>query len=224
MTSFVSGDSAFVGGDFSGAPISGSPFVLDNSEGGLNINTSPLEDTGVNLVLEGDGADVVYTGGGHDLIETGGGNDIVNAGDGDDFIDGGDGSDLLRGGDGDDIIKGGKDADVLIGGKGADVFIISGDPLEGAFGADSDLVFDPTSEAPGELLVDHILDFNDHEDTLVLQDLKVEGVGTVSYHADSGNVTLTDSASPDVSRVIAQLQPGLEIDVIDQGDGNWTLL
>ncbi len=217
MSSFVSGDSAFVGGAYSGAPISGSPFVVKNSEGGLNINTSPLEDTGVNLSLENDGADVVYTGGGHDIVAAGGGDDILNAGDGDDFIDGGDGSDILRGGDGDDVIKGGKGADILIGGHGADLFVISGD--EGAFGADSDLTFDGS-----ELLVDQVLDFNDHEDVLVLQDLGLEGgTGSVEYDSHTGEVILKNEGNGD-EFVVAKLQPGLDIAVVDQGGGNWTLL
>ena len=227
MTSFVTGDSVFVGGDNSGTPIADSPFMNENSRGGLNINPAPLGDVGVNLNLEGEGDDVVYTSteSAVDLISAGPGNDIINAGGDDDFVDGGDGNDILRGGDGDDVLKGGKGADVLIGGHGADVFVIAGDPVEGAFGANSDLQFDPASSDPnGELLVDFIVDFNDHEDVLVLQDLKVEGIGEVSYHADTGDVTLTDSASPDVSRVIAKLQPGLDIAVVDQGGGNWTLL
>ena len=227
MTSFVSGDSVFIGGDLSGTPVAGSPFVVENSKGGLNINIAPLEDVGINLQIDGDCDDVVYTSteSAVDIIETGAGNDIVNSGGDDDYVDGGDGNDIIRGGTGDDVIKGGKGSDVLIGGHGADVFLIAGDSIEGAFGADSDLQFDPASSDPnGEFLVDHIVDFNDHEDVLVLQDLKVEGIGEVSYHADSGNVTLTDSASPDVSRVIAKLQPGLDIAVVDQGGGNWTLL
>lgn len=225
MTSFVSGDSVFVGGDFSGAPIAGSPFVVENAKGGVNI-LAP-DETGLNLSIEGECDDVVYgdIDSAPDIIETGGGNDIVNSGGSDDYVDGGDGNDIIRGGDGDDVLKGGKGSDVLIGGHGADVFVIAGDPVDGAFGANSDLQFDPASSDPnGEFLVDHIVDFNDHEDVLVLQDLKVEGIGEVTYHADSGNVTLTDSASPDVSRVIAKLQPGLDIAVVDQGGGNWTLL
>lgn len=219
MTSFVSGDS--FGTDAHGNIVSLDTYTVDGS---VNINTAPVEGLGINLKILNvgldDNNDVVYSGDEVDLIETGAGNDIVNAGGGDDFVDGGDGDDIIRGGDGDDVLKGGKGADVLIGGHGADIFVIAGDPVDGAYGANSDLQFDNA----GELIVDHIIDFNDSEDVLVLQDLGVEGIGTVSYHEDTGNVTLTDSASPDVSRVIAKLQPGLDMVEIEQGDGSWTLL
>jgi|GEM_PF-3099476 len=226
MTSFVSGDSVLVGEDGSVTPLFDSGLVV---RGSVNINTAPIEGVGLNVIILNDGPtgnnDVVYAGDETDIIRTGAGNDAVNAGGGDDFVVGGGADDILRGGDGDDILRGSKGADVLIGGHGADIFRINGDPIDGAFGANSDLEFAADSTDPnGELVIDHIVDFNDHEDILVLQDLRVEGVGSVSYHEDSGNVTLTDSASPDVSRVIAQLQPGLDIAVVDQGDGNWTLL
>ena len=85
MTSFVSGDSVFIGGDLTGVPIAGSPVVV---EGSVNINTAPLDGVGVNLKILNIGPtgndDVVYTGEEVDLIETGAGNDIVNAGGGDD--------------------------------------------------------------------------------------------------------------------------------------------
>ncbi|ELS05063.1 putative calcium-binding protein [Xenococcus sp. PCC 7305] len=222
MTSFVSGDSVLIGPDGTATPLAGSPYVVSGS---VNINTAPIEGAGVNLKILNVGPngnnDVVYTGDETDLIKTGAGNDIVNAGGGDDNVVGGGANDILRGGDGDDVLRGGKGADVLIGGHGADIFRIIGDPVDGAFGADSDLL---PFDNQGELAIDHIVDFNDSEDILVLQDLQVNGVGTVSYHEDSGNVTLTDSADPDTSRVIAKLQPGLDIAVVDQGDGNWTLL
>ena len=228
MTSFVPGDSAFVGGPYDGLPINSSPFVAKNNQGGLNVNTSGLPDTGINLTIEGDADDRVYTSthSAPDIIDLGGGDDIANAGGDDDLVYGGDGKDIIRGGTGNDVIRGGKGADVLIGGQGSDIFVIKGDPVDGAFGVDSDLQFDPISTDPnGELIIDAILDFNPEElDALVLQDLQVEGIGSVDYDPDSGNVTLTDSASPDVSRVIANLPKDLDIDVVDQGDGNWTLL
>ena len=243
MTSFVSGDSVFS----DGTPIYSSPYVTENNQGGRNVNTSGLKDTGLNLKLKGDGNDRVYTsqnsapdiidlGGGDDIANAGGHDDLVYGGDGDDIIRGGsgdddifggtgddqliggDGSDLIEGGDGDDIIwgaagddiiRGGKGADVLSGGLGSDTFIIKGD----------DLTFDDQGNVD---VVDAIVDFNDNEDVFVLQDMQVNGV--VSYDSGTGDVTLTDSADPDVSRVIAKLQPGLDITVIDQGEGDWTLL
>ncbi|MEM9275648.1 MAG: hypothetical protein AAGA80_22200 [Cyanobacteria bacterium P01_F01_bin.143] len=226
MTSFVSGDSVFVGepvgdGPANGSPIAGSPFVV---RGSVNINTAPLEGQGINLKILNVGPngnnDAVYAGDETDIIRTGAGNDVVNAGGGDDFVVGGGANDIIRGGDGDDVIRGGSGADVLIGGEGADVFRIIGDPVDGAYGADSDLRFD----SAGNVIVDAIVDFNDSEDLLVLQDLNVNGIGTVSYHEDTGNVTLTDSVDPDISRVIAKLPAGLDIVEIDQGDGNWTLM
>ena len=214
MTSFVSGDSVF----HDGTPIFNSALVVENSKGGVNIDTR--SDEGVNLYLEGDGENVVYTSLENDFIASGHGDDIINASGGDDYIEGSGGKDIIRGGVGDDVIRGGKDADVLMGGSGYDTFIIKGDSVDGAYGADSDLTFD----AHGKVIADAILDFNDSEDYLVLQDMQVNGVGSVSYDSDTGDVTLTDSADPDAPKVIAKLQPGLDISVIDQGDGNWTLL
>ncbi len=246
MTTFVSGNSILVGGDNDGPISNSSPFVSENEDGGVNINTSGLKDTGLNLTLVGDGNDRVYTsqnsapdiidlGGGDDITNAGGHDDLVYGGDGDDIIRGGsgdddifggtgddqliggDGSDLIEGGDGDDIIwgaagddiiRGGKGADVLSGGLGSDTFIIKGE----------DLTYDQGNVD----VVDAIVDFNDNEDVFVLQDMPVNGV--VSYDSATGDVTFADSADPDVSKVIANLQTDLDIDVVDQGDGNWTLL
>ncbi len=247
MTSFVSGDSVFVGGPDDGSPISSSPFVSENKDGGLNINTSGLPDTGLNLTIEGNGNDRVYTsqhsapdiidlGAGDDIANAGGDDDLVYGGDGDDIIRGGsgdddifggtgddqliggDGLDLIEGGDGDDIIwgaagddiiRGGKGADVLSGGLGSDTFILKGD----------DLTYDDQGNVE---VVDAIVDFNDNEDVFVLQDMPVNGV--VSYDSATGDVTFADSEDPDVSKVIANLPTDLDINVVDQGDGNWTLL
>ncbi len=185
------------------------------------------QESQVDFITTGDGDDRIHSGGKSDEIFSGAGNDIVRGGSGDDNIFGGtgddqliggDGSDLIEGGDGDDIIwgaagddiiRGGKGADVLSGGLGSDTFIIKGD----------DLTFDDQGNVD---VVDAIVDFNDNEDVFVLQDMQVNGV--VSYDSGTGDVTLTDSADPDVSRVIAKLQPGLDITVIDQGEGDWTLL
>ena len=199
-----------------------------NHHGGLNINTSALVDkdghpVGINLSIEERYQNyVVYTSEAGDILETGNGDDIVNSGDGNNYINSGAGNDIIRAGDGEDDIRGGKGADVLIGGHGLDTFIIKGDKNSGAYGPNSDLHFDNQ----GKLIVDQILDFNDHEDVLVLQDMGVNGVGTVSYHSDTGNVTLTDTVNGEVTsnNVIAILQPGLDIAVIDEENGNWTIL
>ena len=240
MTSFVSGDSVFS----DGTPVYLSPNVVKNPEGGrdIDIRNPKFPNLGVTLELKDFGDDVVYTSDASDRIRSGGGKDIINAGGGDDFVHGGDGNDIIRGGSGDDDIKGDKGDDQLIGGDGLDIIkggdgndiiwgaagddVITGgkgaDVLRGGLGSDTfiieqdDLAYDDVNA------VDAIVDFNDNEDVFVLQDMQVNGV--VSYDSDTGHVTLTDSADPDVSRVIAKLQPGLDITVIDQGEGDWTLL
>ncbi|ELS05064.1 hypothetical protein Xen7305DRAFT_00048030 [Xenococcus sp. PCC 7305] len=221
MTSFVSGDSTFMDAEGNTVPIFNSPLVAqDPEDGGISANTSG---TGLSLELTiiGDSEATVYTDQESsipDTINSGDGNDDINVGGGDDFVDGGDGGDLIFGGSGNDTIRGGKGADIIFGGSGADEFLIIGDPVDGALGADSDLIF-----GDGGITSDNIIDFNDNEDTLVLENMQLPGGASVSYDVDTGAVTLTDDTSG-VSRVIATLQPGLDITVIDQGDGNFTLM
>ena len=201
MTSFVSGDSSI--GDY---PVfNESPFVTRNSDGGVNLDTrNPVmgEKLGVNLTIEGGGDDNIFTSDASDIVDAGAGDDIVFAGGDADFVFGADGNDIIRGGDGDDVIRGGKGADVLIGGSGSDTFLIRGEDLDGS--------------------TDAILDFDQsEEDVLILQEIPLQGVGEVSYDSDSGDVILTDDSG---ASVIANLPTDLDITVIDQGDGNWTLL
>ena len=198
--------------------------IVDQGDGNWTLlgmvapSNDDISETIANTLAQGQ-SDIIFGGFVPDLFETGNGDDIIHAGGESDFVDGEDGNDLLLGGEGDDILIGGVGADVLIGGIGADIFIIRGDSIDGAYGADSDLTFD----AAGELIIDHILDFDDQEDLLVLQDLQVSGVGSVAYDVNTGHVTLTDSGTS-TSEVIAMLSAGLDISVVDQGGGNWTLL
>ena len=247
MTSFVSGDSVFS----DGTPVYLSPNVVKNPEGGrdIDIRNPKFPNLGVTLELKDFGDDVVYTSDASDRIRSGGGKDIINAGGGDDFVHGGDGNDIIRGGSGDDDIKGDKGDDQLIGGDGLDIIkggdgndiiwgaagddVIRGgkgaDVLRGGLGSDTfiieqdDLTYDDRGNVSA---VDFIVDFNDSEDYLVLQDMPVNGVGTVSYDSETGDIILTDTVDGEVTsnNVIAKLQPGLDITVIDQGDSNWTLL
>ncbi|MEM9273496.1 MAG: hypothetical protein AAGA80_11110, partial [Cyanobacteria bacterium P01_F01_bin.143] len=192
------------------------PFVT-HPEGGYGVYSNE----GLNLVVDNYFINTVYTGEENDIITTGFHNDVINTDGGDDKIDGGSGNDIINAGTGNDDLIGGRGADVLIGGHGQDNFIIRGDRESGAYGKKSDLHFDNHHR----VVVDHIIDFNDHEDVLILQDLKVDGIGSVSYHSDNGNVTLTETVDGHIvsSNVIAKLQPGLDISVHHQGDGNWTL-
>ena len=220
MTAFVSGDSTFTDEAGNTQPLFDSPLIAQNSDGGVSVNTAETG-FGLNLTIEGDSPSTVFTdqeGSISDDITSGGGNDLINVGGGDDFVNGGDGGDFIFGGSGDDTIRGGKGADMIIGGQGADVFIIQGDAEDGAFGADSDLTLD----AQGNVLRDFIIDFDDSQDALILQDLGLPGGASVTYDSNTGSVTLTDDTSG-VSRIIAQLQPGLEITVTEEDDGNFTL-
>ena len=192
------------------------PFVT-HPEGGYSVYSNE----GLNLVIDNYFINTVFTGEKSDIVTTGFHNDVINTDGGNDKIDGGGGNDIINAGTGNDDLIGGRGADVLIGGHGQDNFIIRGDRESGAYGKKSDLHFD----AHHRVVVDYIVDFNDHEDVLILQDLKVDGIGSVSYHSDNGNVTLTETVDGHIvsSNVIAKLQPGLDISVHDQGDGNWTL-
>ena len=219
MTAFVSGDSTFLDAAGNTVPAFNSPLIAQDTDGGISANTAGT-DLGLDLTIIGDSEAVVITdqdSSAPDDITSGEANDVLNVGGGDDIVNGGDGGDIIFGGSGNDTIRGGKGADIIFGGSGADVFLINGDADHGALGADSDLIFDQ-----GGITRDNIIDFNDNEDKLVLEDLQLPGGSSVSYDADTGAVTLTDDTSG-VSRVIATLQPGLEITVIDQGDGNFTL-
>ncbi|MEM9274754.1 MAG: hypothetical protein AAGA80_17595 [Cyanobacteria bacterium P01_F01_bin.143] len=227
MTSFVSGDSTFMDASGNTVPVFNSPLIVQDTDGGISANTSGTG-LSLDLTIVGDSEAVVITdqdSSASDDITSGEANDVVNVGSGDDIVNGGDGGDIIFGGDGNDTIRGGKGADIIFGGSGADVFLINGDAEDGALGADSDLIFGEAGITFGEagITSDNIIDFNEEEDMLVLENLQLPGGASVSYDADTGAVTLTDDTSG-VSRVIATLQPDLEITVIDQGDGNFTIM
>ena len=211
-----------------GSPIKGSP-LMRHTDDGLRMDTRGMKykdgsPMGVNLKLEGEGKDVVYTSDASDIMELGYGDDIANAGGGDDYMDGGYGNDIMRGGYGDDVMRGGKGADVMIGGYGEDTYIIKGDKEHGAYGKDSDLHFDHH----GKVIYDKIVDFTPGEDIIVLQDMKVNGVGEVHYDKGTGEIWLNDydPVTKDYSskHVIAKIDPYLDVHEHNQGDGNWTLL
>ncbi len=169
-----------------------------NARGGFDIFGSP---NGVNTISIGEdgspdlGDDFIFGGSAGDAFLSGAGNDVLIGGAGDDFLDGGAGDDVIIGGAGDDVIIGGDGADNLRGGDGADVFVISG--IDG--------------ELPSG--VDVISDFSDSEDLLVLQDVG----GVAEYDAHTGDVTVD-------GHLIANIGEGLDITVVDQGNGNFTLL
>ena len=220
MTSFISGDSTFLDAVGNAVPIFNSPLIVNDTDGGVSANASG-SDLGLDLTIIGDSEAIIIadqTAPHSDNINSGDFHDALNVGAGDDFVDGGGGGDIIFGGGGNDTIRGGKGADIIFGGGGADTFVIAGDTEDGALGADSDLIF-----GEGGITRDNIVDLNDDEDMLVLENLQLPGGASVSYDADTGAVTLTDDTSG-VSRIIATLQPGLEITVIDQGDGNFTLM
>ena len=245
MTSFVSGDSVF----YDGTPIYNSPMVVNNSEGGVDIDTRNSE-MGVNLVIQGDGPDRIRGGKGDDTLIGGDGNDRIRGGKGNDNIDGGDGNDRIRGGkgddeliggDGNDTLRGGKGDDELIGGAGDD-FIRGGkgaDILRGGKGADilrggkgSDTfefkgdpdggVFGKNSDFEFEYDVfDQIRDFDPNEGDKLVFDLE-DTEGFVTYDKGSGEVKVTDSIGGE--SVIAEIAPDLDVNVDHLGEDRWTLM
>lgn len=219
MTAFVSGDSTFTDEAGNSQPLFDSPLITENSDGGVSANTAGTG-LALNLTIIGDAPSNVVTDqeSAPDTINAGDGNDLINVGGKDDFVDGHDGSDFIFGGSGDDTIRGGQGADFIKTGQGADVLIIKGDAENGAFGADSDLIFDEQ----GRVIKDVIFDFDDQNDALILEDLGLPGGSSVSYNADTGEVILTDQTSG-ASNIIAQMQPGLDITVTEEDDGNFTL-
>ena len=227
MTAALSGDSIFIDEAGNAQPLFDSPFIAQKSDdqssddqsndGGISANTAGTG-LALDITIVGDSSSNVVTDQDEPLsdnVTTGEGNDIVNVGGGDDVADGNDGNDLMFGGSGDDTITGGQGADFVKGGQGADVFMIRGDAEDGAFGDDSDLVFDDQ----GRIIADFIFNFDDNGDQLVLQDL---GLGTsVTYDDQTGAVIMTDDTGE--SYTIAYMQPGLDITTTEDGNGNFTL-
>lgn len=156
-----------------------------------------------------------------DFIKGTPGDDIIIGTPFRDRIDGFAGNDTIIGLNGDDHLRGGVGADFLTGGFGLDTFIIKGDKNSGAYGPDSDLQFDDQ----GQVVFDLIFDFNDHKDVLVLEDMRVNGVDSVHYDFDTGDIILTDTVGGEItsSNIIAKLPAGLNISIHNQGNGNWTI-
>ena len=150
---------------------------------------------GNDVLNGGDGRDTFHGGLGDDTLRGSKGNDSLDGGSGNDILNGGVAKDVLTGGSGDDRLMGGKGADTLdgeggddtlVGGKGRDT-LVGGkgkDTLRGGLGRDSFVL------AAGEGL-DTIVDFNAHQDRLVLSGaLKFD---SLSF---SGNKIIdTDSSS-----------------------------
>ncbi|MGK7897176.1 MAG: peroxidase family protein [Xenococcus sp. (in: cyanobacteria)] len=169
----------------------------------------------------GNGDDIIFGGSGNDHLRGDNGRDTLVGGEGHDSLNGFSGDDHMLGGDGDDTLRGGRGADLLLGGDGQDTFVIKGDGYSGAYGAHSDLHFD----IQGKVIFERILDFNPYEDMLVLEDMRINGIDSVHYDSLTGEIILTDTVNGEVtsSHVIAQLQPGLNLEIHNQGHGNWTI-
>ena len=185
--------------------------------------TNLIEGLGGDDTLQGgNDDDIIFGGSGNDLLRGDNGLDTLLGGEGNDTLNGLSGDDLVLGGDGNDAVRGGRGADLLTGGNGLDTFVIKGDEHSGAYGKHSDLHFD----VQGKVIFDRILDFNVHEDVLVLEDMRVNGLDSVHYDSLTGDIILTDTVNGEVtsSHVIAQLQPSLNLEIQNQGHGNWIIL
>ena len=176
---------------------------------------------GDDTIQGGNDDDIIFGGSGNDHLRGDNGQDKLLGGTGHDSLRGFSGDDLLLGGDGNDTLRGGRGADLLLGDNGLDTFVIQGDEYSGAYGANSDLHFD----IQGKVIFDRILDFNAYEDMLVLKDMRINGLDSVHYDSLTGDIILTDTVDGEVtsSYVIAQLQPGLSLEIQNQGHGNWTI-
>jgi Ca2+-binding RTX toxin-like protein len=173
------------------------------ADGGLGNDTlygGPANDT----LVGGDGNDTLYGGGGMDHLSGGNGDDTLIGGTSRDWLYGEAGNDTLvasnseyntlDGGEGNDSLVGGTQRDYLFGGVGDDVLVGGGgkDDLTGGAGADK-FVFGPDSGP------DHLLDFNPHEDTIVLQGLNFQSVEQVLQGAfDDKGTLIVPLDGPDV--------------------------
>ena len=136
--------------------------------------------SGGDILRLGDGSDssVSKGGKGDDQLFSGAGSDTLRGGAGNDILDGGNGNDRLYGGRGNDVLNGGNGSDVLKGHQGADQFVFN-------------------TEDQGH---DHIADFTDNIDLMVLNglagfdDLTItqDGNDTLISWAGESDITLTN--------------------------------
>ncbi len=250
MTSFVSGDSVF----HDGTPIYNSPMVVNNSGGGVNIDTHN-SGMGVNLVIQGNGPDQIFTSFMNDSIKTGAGDDFVYSGFGIDNIDGGAGDDSLIGGRGTDILIGAAGDDSLIGGVGDDTLIggVGDDTLIGGKGSDE--LFggagdDTLKGGKGDDLIrggagnDIIIGGKGADTFELIGDLDGyffdrirdfdpnEGDKLVIELENTGGVASYDSDTGEVKvtdslgteSVVAKIDPNLNVDVENLGENRWNLM
>ncbi|MBC7478372.1 MAG: calcium-binding protein, partial [Pseudorhodobacter sp.] len=169
-------------------------------------------DDGKDMLAGGAGDDSLAGGEGDDNLRGDAGDDAVQGGVGADLVVGGAGSDTLDGNDGNDTIWGdraggdaaaahlaaddgaiqpvaavpGASVDFLNGGTGDDVLHVgAGDYANGGDGADQFALHDIAQGDP----VAQIMDFNRHEDSLVL-------IYDPSHHADPQITVSSEAGSP----------------------------
>ena len=140
-----------------------------------------------------EGNDELFGGGGGDTLVGGQNNDILRGNSGRDRLFGDEGRDELFGGDADDVLLGGSGDDTLLGGRGRDQLLggTGNDSLNG--GGFSDILNgqegnDTYTGGSGEDQfffqanhgADRILDFQDNQDTLLIDDILWAGAGTLT--------------------------------------------
>lgn len=129
---------------------------------GLVGNMVIARDTMIEHLFAGSGSDEIQGNGTSNRIDAGDGNDTVSGNSGQDVLDGGGGDDSLVGGENPDTLSGGAGNDTLFGNAGADVLDggAGDDMLDGGKSTDT-FVFGAG--------VDHIVNFQDDIDTLLLE-------------------------------------------------------
>lgn len=143
--------------------------------GNAGDNVLDGEGRGDRLMGKG-GDDVLFGGNGRDVLRGQGGDDVLDGGRGKDKLAGGRGADDLDGGAGRDRLNGNGGADRLDGGAGHD-------KLRGGGGADR-FVFSAGKDV--------IRDFQNNQDTIIIDNARLDGVNAVRDALDAAQVVNGD--------------------------------
>ncbi|MEL7212159.1 MAG: Hint domain-containing protein [Pseudomonadota bacterium] len=170
--------------------------------------------TGDDQLFGEDGDDRIIGGVGDDTIEGGEGNDDLSGNVGNDTIDGGDGDDEIGGAEGNDTLLGGAGEDTITGGSGDD-------SIDG--GADDDTI----DAGSG----DDVIEGGSGDDSIIGGDGSdtVTGGDGDDVINTSGHLPLLDLGFPGypstgVPPIPADFAPGNDIDFVDGGAGNDTII
>lgn len=185
--------------------------TLYGGDGNDKIRGGPGDDT-----LYGEaGKDKIKAGRGDDVIFGGLDNDTINAQGGNDTVEGGEGDDKIKGGSGNDILVGGAGDDRLTGQRGSDTFVLD------VFNNGTDTITDFTAGTDKiALRVEDAGLVTDSTGAVSFEAVNnVTALGASSakvvYNAATGEVLYNPSATAGDEVVLANLDPGLDIQSTD---------